>query len=102
MKTTYQDFCQSLHKYIVSRLVSFQSAIHVRSSPLLLMLNVAWAEREGERPPPPLPLPPLPSSSSSDSQQHISHHGGSAAAGDMCGYLFCGTTAMPLESEISV
>ena len=29
---------------MVSRLVSFQSAVHVRSLPLLLMLNVARAE----------------------------------------------------------
>ena len=48
----------------------------------LLMLDGDRAKGELEKPS---------SSSASRSQQHISHHGGSKAAGDMCARCVCGS-----------
>ena len=70
----FTNLCWTLSK--PTHEVLFPSSLHfVRSLPPLLMLNVDRRVREPS------------SSSSCASQQHISHHGGSEAAGDMCAPL---------------
>ena len=71
-----QIFDELYLSLLMKSLVLFPSSLHfVRSLPPLLMLNVDRRVREPS------------SSSSCASQQHISHHGGSEAAGDMCAPL---------------